>query len=242
MFWLPPQARVIDRPELLAVGIDRDVSYLNCVYRTRAPAAALPGLVREVVELHGPQPSRWSVVDTVDTTPIVAAVEAGGYTGGPSHDARIVAVDEFVARPSASFEVRRVTNAETLRDCWHVSDEAFDKHTARTDDDVHTELRACAAEDARVQRFVAYLDDEPVCAGGLNRFPELGIGLLWGGGTVAHARGRGAYSALVTARMAKARAAGLPFVGLYARTHTSSPIVERQGFVRHGTMTYFGRP
>lgn len=241
LFWLPPGARVIDRPELLAIGIDREVGYLNCVYRTRASASALPGLVDEVIALHGAQTSRWSVVDTVDTAPIVQALERGGYQRDNVHDARIAAVDEFVPRPAPDVEVRRIEDEQTLRDGWQVMDGAFERTTPHTDDDVQIELEACARPDSRIHRFVAYLDGEPVGSAGLNVFPDLGIGLLWGGGTVPHARGRGVYSALVAQRVARAKAAGIGHVGLYARTATSSPIVERQGFARHGTMTYFTR-
>ena len=104
---------------------------------------------------------------------------------------------------------------------------------------VPIELGQCIRADARVQRFVAYDGDEPVSSGGVNIYPELGFGLLWAGGTVPAARGRGAYSAILAARIACAAARGLRFIGLYARVGTSSPVVAAQGFDSVGRMTYW---
>lgn len=242
LFWLPPEARVLDRPDVLAIGIDRDIAYLNTVYRTRASPAELPALVREVTSFHGAYPSRWCAIDTVDTTALVETLLAAGYEPSAVHDARLLAVESFVGRPSAaSIEVRRVACRQTLADCWHVMDAAFGKGQQRTEDDADLELSQCGPADARIQRYVAYLDGEPVCSGGINVYPALGFGLLWAGGTVPHARGRGAYSALVGARVARAAASSIPFVGLYARRETSSPIVAKQGFEPHGTMAYYVR-
>jgi GNAT superfamily N-acetyltransferase len=235
--WVPPDTRVVSRPELLALAYDRDVAYLNIVLRTRAPAERLPALLAEVGALHGRQTSRWSVVDTVPTGALCAALEQAGYAATQAHDARLVHVDRFVARAS-SVGVRRVTDAATLRDCWAVSDAAFGP-TERRDEDVARELAACAPADARTQRFVAYLDGAPVSSGGINLYPHLDIGLLWAGGTVPSARGRGAYSALLAARLKRAKERGVSFAGLYAREDTSNPIVTKLGFERHGSMTHF---
>ncbi len=144
-------------------------------------------------------------------------------------------------RPRADVSVRRVTDERGLRDLWRVCDAAFDTTPDRTGEDVAAELTQCAARDARVQRFVAYLDGEPVSSGGVNLYPGLGFGFLWAGGTVPSARCRGAYSAVVAARVACAAARGVRFVGLYARVGTSSPIVAAQGFDSVGNMVYWDR-
>ena len=74
---------------------------------------------------------------------------------------------------------------------------------------------------------------------GINIYPDLRFGFLWGGGTVPEARGRGAYSAVVARRMDHAKQIGLDLAGVYARIDTSSPIVARQGLERFGSMTYW---
>jgi N-acetylglutamate synthase-like GNAT family acetyltransferase len=82
----------------------------------------------------------------------------------------------------------------------------------------------------------------PVATGGMTVFGDLGFGYLWSGCTLLQTRGRGAYSAVLAARIERARELGLCHVGLYAITDTSAPIVARQGFKRVGTMTYWERP
>jgi GNAT superfamily N-acetyltransferase len=63
-----------------------------------------------------------------------------------------------------------------------------------------------------------------------------GLGFLWGGGTLPEARGRGAYRAVLAARMRRARELGLGWVGLQARADTSWPVVRRLGFQSDGSM------
>lgn len=235
--WVPPNTRVVDRPELLALGCDRDVPYLNVVLRTRARPNELPRLIDEVAELHTGRPSRWTVADTVPTDDLERALIGAGYAVGHVHDAQVLDVAGFRPR-STGIEVRRVVDEATLRDCWVVNDAAFGA-TERTETDVASELAACAADDANVQRFVAYLGGAPVSSGGINLYPHLDFGLLWGGGTVPHARGRGAYLATVNARLERAAQRSIPVAGLYARAETSSPIVTRLGFAPCGRMTYF---
>jgi hypothetical protein len=94
-----------------------------------------------------------------------------------------------------------------------------------------------------VQRFVAYdeTSGEPIASAGLTTYPDLEFGFLWAGATVPHARGRGAYSALVAARVQRAGELGLKSAGLYAKLDTSAPIVSKQGFARYGRMIYWQR-
>jgi hypothetical protein len=235
--WIPPNTRVIDRPELLALGCDRDIAYLNVVLRTRARSEQLPRLIDEVAALHVGHPSRWSVADTVPTDALERALTRAGYMPSHVHDARLLDVASFRSRQRA-VEVRRVVDEATLRDCWAVNDAAFGP-TERTGADVALEVAACEGDGARVQRYVAYFDGSPASSGGINLYPQLGIGLLWGGGTAPSARGRGGYVATVEARLAAAKRWGIPFAGLYARAETSSPIVASLGFQRFGRMTYF---
>jgi hypothetical protein len=242
LFYLPDGVNVIDRPELLALQSERPVDYLNAVYRVRAEAERLPALIDEVETLHRHVESRWHLADTIDTHALATLLSAEGYAATQAHDARVIAVDAFTPKAESQVSVRRIVDEQGLRDCWTVAEEAFGTARNYTDDDAALELSQCAAEDAQVQRFVAYLGEEPVCSGGMSAFPELGFALLWAGGTVPSARGRGAYSAVVAARMARAAQRNIAFVGLYARTDSSSPIVGAQGFENVGRMDYWVGP
>lgn len=77
---------------------------------------------------------------------------------------------------------------------------------------------------------VAYLDGCPVSYGRFQVTPGSRFGGLWGGATVADARGRGCYRALVANRAAEAHARGLTWLMVDANPETSYPILRRLGF------------
>jgi len=243
-FWVPADVRLVDRPELLYAVCPRDVPMLNCVTRTRAPAEALPALVAEVGEAHQRVCSRWLVRDAPWAQPLARSLAEAGWAPAVPTDARAIAVTAYHPRPLPALEVRRVQTMAELRDAVTVIDRAFPGGLEYTQEQYDNDLAQCCDEAARVQRFVAYRQGsgEPIATGGMTLFRELGFGYLWAGCTVVEARGHGAYSALVAARVERARLLGLSHVGLYAITTTSSPIVARQGFARVGSMTYWERP
>ena len=242
LFWIPPDITVVDRPELLAMQCPRPVPYLNMVLRTRAPAHQLPALVAEVGQLHRHCTSRWVVTDTTDTAPLTAALAAGGYEAAERHDVRAVHVDAVASRTTGNWLVRDVDSMARLREEYDVIGQAFGMGVSFTDESLAKDLELCTEPAARVHRFLAYdATDRPVATGALTVYPSLGFGLLWGGGTIPDARGRGAYAAIMAARVARARVLGVSCIGLYARVDTSSPIVARLGFARWGEMTWWKR-
>jgi GNAT superfamily N-acetyltransferase len=76
--------------------------------------------------------------------------------------------------------------------------------------------------------YLAYIDGEPLAAGGL-LFIEGDAACLSGGATAAEARGRGLYRALVRHRWDVAAAAGVPSLVVQA-SEDSQPILSRLGF------------
>jgi hypothetical protein len=244
LFWLPRDARVIERPELLYLAAPRDAGYLNVALRIDPASARLPALVAEVAAAHAPFASRFMLAARSRGPSVERALEEAGYAREHEHFGYAVRVEAFRPRPSPGVVVRRVARMEELRDALDVAARAFGRADTSDAATLDAELAACTRPGGRVHRFVAY-DAEgggPLASAGLNAHPALRFGFLWAGGTVPEARGRGAYSALVAARVAAARALGLEAVGLYARVGASAPIVEKQGFERHGPMTYWLRP
>lgn len=241
-FWLPPDVTVVDRPEVMILHCPRPVPYLNAVLRTRAAPDRIPELIAEVRTLH-PTCSRWLVTDTFDNAPLAAALDRAGYGSVEHHEARAMQVDAFRPRARSAVTVRAVDSMARLHEQNAVADRAFNMSVQETDEALATALRLCTGPDARVTRYVAYdAEDQPIAGGSFTWFPDLRFCLLWGGGTIPEARGRGAYSALLTTRIQRARELGARYVGLYARSTTSSPIVERQGFQRWGEMMYWKWP
>ncbi len=242
LFWIPEDTVVHDRPELLVVSSPRDLTFLNQVTRTDPAHPDLDGLVADVGRAHAGVRSRWSVPSRIANARLHDALGRGGYRPTHEHDARAIEVRTFVPRPSAACEVVRVATIEHLRELTAVGNAAFGHNRTPSEEELQAALQQCIDPDGRVQRFVAYCGGVPVSAGSINVFGDLEFGFLWAGCTIPEAEGQGFYSAVVASRVAWASARGLNWVGLYARTTTSSPIVQRQGFGRFGTMTYWDRP
>lgn len=236
LFWLPPDAAVLDRPDLLAVRCPRPVQYLNAVLRTRGDAERH---LAEVQALPSGRPLRWMVTDTWDAAPLTRVLQSHGYTPGEAHEVRVLPVDAWDRTPT--LDTRPVATMQGLRDCVAAANAAFGSTDVSSEESLAVDLRACT-EGRRVHRVVAYdADGAPVASGGLTAFPALSFGLLWAGGVVPGARGRGAYTSVLAARIAHAKALGLRWVGLYALASTSAPIVARFRFRDHGRMAFWER-
>lgn len=244
LFWLPADVTVTDRPEVLYLSCPRDEGYLNAVLRVRADGARVDALVAEVDAAHRAVHSRWMLAGASRHPSLPAALARAGYAVTHEHFAYTLAVSAYAPRASPAVAVRAVATLDDLRACKDVAARAFDRALVRDDTADRDELAACTAADARVLRFVARdaATGDALASGGLTVFAAQRFGFLWAGGTAPEARRRGAYGALVAARVAAARSLGLTHVGLYARLGTSAPIVEANGFQRGGPMTYWERP
>lgn len=130
-------------------------------------------------------------------------------------------------------EVRRVTDEQTLRDLYVVSNDAFggEEPTREQIDEAMREIESGTDGDVG-GRFVAYVDGRPAGTGGWTLVSE--VCRLWGGCTHGALRGRGAYRAVLGARLAVARAAGATLALTHGIVDTSSPILRRAGFARYG--------
>jgi RimJ/RimL family protein N-acetyltransferase len=131
--------------------------------------------------------------------------------------------DHIVARRVASFEEYVAAN--------EVQWEAFDTPASELAEQ-RTMLAARWAETTSVMHAV-WLDGELVGAGSCAPTPH-GV-VLFGGATVARARGRGAYRALIRARWCEAVGLGVPALLTQAGA-MSAPILERLGFERVGAV------
>lgn len=129
--------------------------------------------------------------------------------------------------------VRAVTDEHGLRDALAVEAEAFG-WSSPTVEQVHDGLAEARSGLATGSggRFVAYLEGQPAGTGGWGRVGE--VLRLWGAGTTTSARGRGAYRAVLDARLRLARELGCTLGLTHGRVDTSSPILQRVGFTRYG--------
>ncbi|MBK8482198.1 MAG: hypothetical protein IPL40_13695 [Proteobacteria bacterium] len=248
-FWAPSDALVVDRPELLYIRSPRDLPHLNTVARLRAKLDRVPALLEEVMKAHAGRRSRCLVSSRQARPGLEAQLRRAGYQPGHEHGACSIAPERYTPRPlDEGLVVERVGSIQQLRDSAEVSRRAFgaaerDEVGDANDAQLECDLACLTGPMARISRFVAYdsASGQPLSTGGLNVYPALRFGFLWGGGTAPEARGRGAYTAIVARRLALARQLGLRLVGLYARLDGSAPIVAKQGFARHGAMVFWER-
>jgi GNAT superfamily N-acetyltransferase len=87
-------------------------------------------------------------------------------------------------------------------------------------------------ETGRGGGVVAYLGDRPAGTGGVTVADD--VARLWSGSVLEEHRGRGAYRALLAARLEYAARHGATMALVKGRVETSGPILRRAGFVAHG--------
>jgi hypothetical protein len=244
-WWQPSDVTVEHRPEISYLHAPRPTRLYNNVVRVRAPSDQHLRLIEEVNEAHGDGPSEWRLATPSLSDQLEAALLGAGYEMREECIATTMAVTASRPPAPAGIEVRHVQTTEGLIDQYKTISRAFNRADQPVSEaDLAHHLQLSTGPNARCHRFVAYDTDtdEPLCAAAFNSYPDLGFGFLWGGGTVTQARGRGVYTAIMTARMAHARQLGLTHVGLYALTTTSAPILARQGFDAHGRLRMWTRP
>jgi len=127
-----------------------------------------------------------------------------------------------------------VRDERTLRASHLVSAEVWDDHRERTPAATTEELAGLleAQESWADFRVVVFLDGEPAAGGGCGIVGQ--VARLWGAGTRLAFRGRGAYRALLAARIGLAREHGATLALVKGRAETSGPILRQAGFTAYG--------
>jgi len=243
-WWLPPDVNSVAREEIAYTHSSRPEKLYNSVVRIQKDDVRTSALVTEVGNAHTGGPSEWRVAAPSLSDQLERCLENNGYH--LNFECRAFTICTDAKRPTNSdhIVVRHVQTEQGIIDQYAVQDLAFDRQTPLTATEIAHHLANSTGAEARTHRFVAYdrATGAPLCSASFNSFPRLGFGFLWGGGTIPSARGQGAYSAIMTARMRHAHALGLRNVGLYAITTTSAPIVAAQGFEAHGPVRCWLRP
>ena len=234
---------VIKRPEIEYLKSVHDLRLYNAVIRVSPQYKDVQSLVREVMEAHQGRGSEWRIGAPSYTPKLEASVLKAGYEQDGMADAWSVDVFDSRRAIPKDIYIQRVDNLQQMQDMDRIMCSSFGKLKPKDDVLLEKELLLCVGENARCHRFVAYdtHTHEPLSAGGVNIFAQLSFAFMWGGCTVPHARGRGVYSAIVTKRMLCAQRYGIERLGLYAMRNTSGPIVEAQGFEKHGPVYFWGR-
>lgn len=251
-WWVLDNAEIVRRPEIEYLIGRKNTGLYNAVVRVAPEYQDLNALVQEVLEAHQDKESAWRIGAPSYTSTLEQLLLKEDYSLNGTADAWIIDVQS--SRPSlpSGITIQRVESIQQLRDMDLVMSRSFpsmpsmsteDDSPFKTKEEYETELKMCTGPKARCLRFVAYDKSsmQPLSTGGVNLFPNLGLAFMWAGCTVPEARGRGIYSALVTERMRHARGRSIQHLGLYAMRDTSGPIVEAQGFEKHGPIYFFER-
>ena len=242
-WWRPRGVDVVDRPDLCYLHSTL-IPALNVVLRLNAPPADLPALVAEVHQAHRHAGSMCWAYPHRHGDVLGRLLGDRGYVLQGHGEARVIEIDAYRPRAVDGISVSVVETIAGCRAGTAVNNAAFGTNRAYTDDEYRQMLALCHRVGARRKWFAA-CDDATgalLATGSISLHPDQGLAVLLGGGTVPEFRGRGAYSALLAARIACARDHGLRWVGLFADPDTSAPIVGRRGFIGHGRRERWVRP
>lgn len=214
----------------------------NTVQRQRFPVSDVDDVLEEVrATLHerGRTKTQWEVGSSAPAGLVDALLERGLAHDKDPYAVAVVLTREPPAGPPDAV-ARRVETFEEFVAACAVQWEAFEASPEEIE-----EARALLETRWRESvtfRHAVWLDGEIVCTG--TAAPTSHGLLLYGGATLARARGRGAYRALVRARWDEAVLRGSPAL-ITQGGSMSRPILERLGFEPvghvHMLMDDFGR-
>ena len=251
-WWVQDNAEIVRRPEIEYLVGHKNTGLYNAVVRVDPNHQDVDGLVQEVLHAHQGKESAWRIGAPSYTDKLKQHLLREEYHLEGTADAWVVDVNSSRPATPDNLVIKKVESVLQLRDMDLVMSRSFpsmppnnvkENSPYKPAVEYKKELWMCTGPNARCLRFVAYdkKSNQPLSTGGVNLFPKLGLAFMWAGCTVPEARGRGVYSALVTERMRHARSHGIQPLGLYAMRDTSGPIVQAQGFEKHGPVYFFER-
>ena len=233
-WWLPESATLYE-------GENYCLYRLNDRYeivRFHPPEGGAEQLLHEVLKIVDGAPARFVFFPHRHQREVKEAILRAGFQEENRYEARVIGVESMRPESPPYIEVRRATTLEEMRTIYGIRRQIFGSATPEPEENLRRYLAEANAEPPRVRQFYAIdqRSGETISQAGMSIFTDLNFSFLFAGGTLATARGRGAYTALVNARVAYAKSIGLKHVGLFAKEDSSSPILARQGFTSHGEM------
>jgi hypothetical protein len=225
-----PDTRIVERPGWLQLATPSTPgTYLNeIVFSELEPDAVDEVVDREIGRCRAERrPLKWCVGPWTRPHDFGERLAARGFDSwevrgmGIASDAPITTAEDVVA-----LEV----GPDELEDWVRVSLHGWSM-PAELQETERVAIGAALSETPRVVHLFAARDaatGEWLATSAV--FVCAAYGYLVGGQVLEHARGRGAYKALVAARLALLRAHAIPFAVTQARAATSAPILARLGF------------
>jgi hypothetical protein len=207
---------------------------LTCVLNVRGPEGCAAELLRDVrarMRERGRTRANWMLGSHATPVTLVDDLVALGLTRDIDPVLKGLVCSREPDGVDPSVEVRRAATREDMHAFYAIQQEAFgeDRNASDGGDAFVDQMFEAERSTDAITTYLAYLDGEPVATARAT-FTPVGV-VLNGGSTLARARGRGIYRALVAARWRDAVARGTPFLTTLARP-SSHPILVRMGFVQ----------
>lgn len=242
-WWISDSLTAIDQPELCYIYANRAKHGMNVVVRFRAPDAQVPKLMDQISDAYRGKDCKFCFYPHHHGALIKRELQRIGFAPSQFHDGRVLYVDQHIARKTPGIEVRMISTFAEMKELMELRGRGFGIKPSFEEKDLLKFLKDCTEENARTRQFLAYDSEsgKAIAQAGLALHPKLKIGFFFAGATLEGERGKGAYSALVNARVDYARSSGFDMVGLFAVEDTSSPILAKQGFLSCGKMIYWKR-
>jgi len=222
----PGQDRIVTPRYALALGATPD-PYQDVVQRLRLLGQDVGEVVAEVRGIfasRGRTTVTWEVGGSATPATLAQQLEALGIVPDPREPlATGMGLFQPLDCSKREVVVREVVTLEDFRVSMSIYAAAFG---APSTDDADESFASHSSVPA-FRRYLAFVGGDAVAAADAVFLPSCVV--MCGGGTLEHARGRGAYRALVAARWEEGRRRGTPVLVTQAGS-MSRPILARLGF------------
>jgi hypothetical protein len=174
------------------------------------------------------QPFEWDVLDHDTPSDLLARLVSAGFQ--PDEPGALMALNLADAPPGLlapiKADIRQITNIEQLDDVIRVEEQVW----GRNFDWLKKRMSGHLAIPGYINIYVAYVNEQPVCAGWVYFHPKSQFADLYGGSTLVEYRQHGLYTAVLARRVQDAIQRGYRFLTINA-SPMSRRIVANHGFL-----------
>lgn len=229
--WPRPDTVIVDDDTWFTISSRTSTSVPhNSIFRCRLPDAGADAAIDRVLAPYHARRSqiRWVITPTSTPPDLGDRLAVRGFVRQPVGLCMVAPRTFDPGQVGSGVEVFRIdldmvdTYVETLARAWG---DIADEHLATIAEDCRRYLSEGRAD---IVQFMATVDGRPAGVGVLRLIA--GFGLLQGSAVIPEHRRRGAYRALLAARLTDMRAHGADQAAIIANPETSGAICKRLGF------------
>ena len=236
-WWTPESVSVLNEENATITHSERNEFIFNQVI-PHGPISDTESFFKKIAKLH-PNISRWVCTELCDLG-LLALLQRKGYKAEDEHGAFVIDVNQLTKRKNGHV-IHNVKDMKLMKRMSDMRTEIFGGIFPSSQAQLELELRQCANDNPKVERFVVEIDGELAGTGSITYFEQLNFAFIWAGGVKEKFRGQGLYSSLLQKRALACKERNIHYMGLYAKNKTSAPIVAAQGFEKVGTMIHYER-